>query len=92
VKRLLDLADDIEAHEDEASEIRRGIDHEGPNVIRALQDRGGWGACSLRQIGRESGLSPTYLSQAASGKAILSPGAFVKLVRLLNKSRKAVRG
>lgn len=83
MSRFTDLADDIEAHEDEAREIRRGIAHEGPRLITALQDRGGYGACSLRQIARESGLSPTYLSMALSGKVILSQRAFMELARLL---------
>jgi len=83
VSRFTDLAYDIQAHEDEAREIRKGIAHDGPRLITALQDRGGYGACSLRQIARESGLSPTYLSLALNGKAILSPGAYVKLARVL---------
>lgn len=87
MSRFTDLANDIEAHEDEAREIRKGIAHDGPRLITALQDRGGYGACSLRQIARESGLSPTYLSLALNGKAILSHGAFVKLARVLEGAK-----
>lgn len=87
MKRYTDLANDIESHEDEAKAIRMGIAHDGPGLITALQDRGGFGACSLRQIARESDLSPTYLSQCLNGKAILSHGAFVALARLLERSK-----
>jgi len=84
---FMELADDIEQHDDEARCIREGIAHEGPQLINRLLDRGGFGACSLRQVAREAELSPTYVSMALNGKAILSHDAFVRLARLLEEER-----
>lgn len=88
--RFRALADDIDSHEDEARAIRQGLAHDGPALIRALLDRGGFAACSLRQVAREAGLSPTYLSYAVNGRVILSGGAFLRLVRVL-ETGKAVK-
>ena len=80
--RYIDLAEDIEAHEDEARCIREGIANYGPQLIVALLDRGGFGACSLRQVAREAELSPTYVSMALHGKVILSHSAYLRLAKL----------
>lgn len=85
--RITDLADDIVQHDDESKAIRAGIAHLGPQLVTALRDVGGFGATSVRQIARESGLSPTYVSQIGSGKVIASPSAFVTLAKLLEKKR-----
>jgi AraC-like DNA-binding protein len=38
---------------------------------------------SLRKVATASGLSPTYLSRCHNGYAVLSPGAYLRLWRLL---------
>lgn len=40
---------------------------------------------SLRELARRSDLSPTYLSQIANGKVVVSPGAYVRLAMLTTK-------
>lgn len=91
--RYLDLAADIESHEDEGRAIRQGIAHLGPQLVTALRDIGGFGATSVRQIAREADLSPTYVSHVGSRKCIASPAAFVRLARVLeNKQAASKRG
>lgn len=85
MRRFYELAADIEEHEDEARAIRAGLWEMGPKLVTALRDIGGFGATSVRQIARESGLSPTYVSHVGSGKCIPSPHAFVKLADLLRR-------
>lgn len=53
----------------------------GPMVMDELmKDR------SLREIGRKTELSPTYLSRVKNGVVVISPGAYLKLMQLLNYS------
>jgi AraC-like DNA-binding protein len=66
----------VQKHLDEAQSIREGLAHEGPQLVRRICSRPG---CSLRKLAKQSGLSPTYLSQIENRKAICSPGAFVTL-------------
>lgn len=83
--RIESLRIDIEGHIEDANQIRKELWHIGPGLITKMRDRGGFGATSIRQIARESGLSPTYISQCANGKAILSPAAFVTLATMLKE-------
>jgi hypothetical protein len=73
----------IKDHLDEAEVIREGLCHEGPGLILALQDRGGWGNHSLRSVARETGVSAGYLSKVMNGREILSPERFLKLASYL---------
>lgn len=60
--------------------VRRILSSSGSKVIKK--------ACrkmSLRELGRRTGLSPTYLSQVATKKAIISPEAFLKVQREVNE-------
>lgn len=59
---------------DEELVIREGLWYEGPLLIERLTAHK-----SLRQLARETGFSPTYLSQVSSGKVILNERAFVRL-------------
>jgi len=62
--------------------VREGLWHEGPRVVDTLMRR-----TSLRDVGRRSGLSPTYLSQVLHSKTIVSPAAFVALSQLERESK-----
>jgi len=77
------FADKIREYLADKEIIREGLWHEGPALIRALQDRGGFGACSVRQIARESGYSATYLCRVARGQLIMAPRCYVKLAEML---------
>lgn len=55
--------------------VRQSLKSKGPLVVKQ--------ACatkSLRELSRRAGLSPTYLSRVATGQAVISPGAFLKVV------------
>jgi len=62
--------------------VREGLWHEGPALVDALMRR--W---SLREAGRRSGLSPTYLSQVLHSNVIISTSAFVRLAQLELRTR-----
>ena len=66
---------------DEGAIINEGLSICGPQLIAKLT-RG----ISLRELARQTGLSPTYLSLVANAKVTISPGSFVKL-SLLDKRR-----
>jgi hypothetical protein len=95
----LALAERLKEHLDEAEILRRGLAHEGPKVIRQLQmpvamarlhsNAIGRYCMSLREIGRRSELSPTYLSMVLNGQKIISFRAYLKLVGELNNRRVA---
>lgn len=78
------LAERVREHLAEADVLREGMAHEGPHLIQRLQDSEGWGCTSLRSIARRSGLSPAYLSMVVNGKQIISLGAYLRLIDLLN--------
>jgi len=73
----------INEHLAEADALHEGVAHEAPALIEALQDVGGFGARSLRDVARRAELSPTYLSNVASRKSTCSFGAFIRLLDLL---------
>ena len=62
---------------DEGNVIQEGLSCKGPELIAELTR-----TISLRELARRSGLSPTYLSQVANGKVVVSPGAYVRLAGL----------
>lgn len=84
--KYTELSEMIKEHWDEGQALRAGIAHHGPSLIRKLLDRRD--GMSLRALARESGFSPTYLSQALNNRVILSEWAYVNLAGLL---REAVR-
>lgn len=47
---------------------------DGPRLIEAATQK-----ISLRELGRRTGLSSTYLSLAKTGKTVLSHAAFLKI-------------
>lgn len=60
-----------------------GLGFVGPRLLAALtMDK------SLRQVARLSQLSPTYLSQVASGKIVISAGAYLLLMETFEKVKK----
>lgn len=64
---------------DEGEVVRAGLAYEGPRLIRRLTRD-----ISLRKVARRTGLSATYLSLVANGRAVISPKAFLKLAKRLN--------
>lgn len=67
---------------EESGDIREGLDHYGHRLVESM--------CvgrTLRQLARDSGLSPTYLSQVNNERVIISPHAFARLWRLRRQSR-----
>jgi hypothetical protein len=65
----------LREHLAERQNLREDMAFEGPRIIRNLYDAG----MSLREIGRQSGLSATYLSLVANRKAVISFGAYLRL-------------
>lgn len=59
--------------------VRRILATNGSKVIRKACD-----SVSLRELGRRTGLSPTYLSQVATKKIVISPEAFLKVHKVIN--------
>lgn len=72
-----DLAERVERMLDEEIIVREGLAYEGRGILDALTI-----TLSLREIGRRTGVSPTYLSMVHHGKSIISPGAYLKLDEL----------
>ena len=72
------FAERIQAHIDEGKSICEGLSHEGPAIIRRLQDRGS-GKLSLRTLAVAAKLSPTYLSKILAGTQVISKGAYMRL-------------
>ena len=70
----MNLIDRVKAYRDEGFDIQRALETEGKLLVAKMN-------CiySLREIGRRSGLSATYLSLVLNGKATISPGAFLRL-------------
>jgi len=64
----------------EGNVIQAGLSCKGPELIAELTR-----TISLRELARRSDLSPTYLSQVANGKVVISPGAYVRLSELEGK-------
>jgi len=83
-----DFVQRIRDHRDEAEIIQQGLAHEGPEIIRRLMrwPETAYGP-SMSEVARRAGLSKTYLSRVLNGRQIISPGAFLKLHRLLRKGR-----
>jgi len=73
------FAERIQAHIDEGKSICEGLSHEGPAIIRRLQDRGVFGKLSLRTLAVAAKLSPTYLSKVLAGTQVISKGAYMHL-------------
>lgn len=82
------FAERIQDHLDEANIIREGLWHEGPSLIRALQDEGNWGKNSLRKVARLTGYSPTYLSRIMHRKMIMSSRMYIKMSKALEDGLK----
>jgi len=81
----------VSDHIDEGKVIQEGLWHEGPTLIRALQDLGGFGKNSLRKVARMTSYSPTYLSRIMHGKMIMSPRMYIKLSDALREGLKRDR-
>ena len=62
---------------DEGQVIQEGLSIKGPDLIAQITRR-----ISLRELARRTGFSPTYLSQVANAKVVISPGAFVKILTM----------
>jgi len=73
------LAERIREHQHEGAAIRQQLWKEAPRLVSCLTSTVG----SLRGLARESGLSATYLSQVLNEKRIISQGAYLRLVQLL---------
>jgi len=71
------IAQRITNHIDEADVIRGLLTLEAPLLIRRITRPAG--SVSLRELARMTGLSPTYLSEVATGKKLISHGAYLKL-------------
>lgn len=68
------LVERIKRHRKEKQEIARELVNAGKARVKELcRTR------SLRQVGRETGLSPTYLSMVRSGLVPISQGAYLLL-------------
>jgi len=59
--------------------VRRILSTSGSKVIKKACN-----SISLRELGRRTGLSPTYLSQVATKKIVISPEAFLKVQGVVN--------
>lgn len=73
----MEFADRVSDMLDEQIIVREGLAYEGPRLVEYLCRNQ-----SLRQLSRESGLSPTYLSQVRNARTIISPEAYVSLAQL----------
>lgn len=74
------LARSLEHLEQLKENAMSGLEHVGPRLIATLTlDR------SLRQVAKASGLSPTYLSQVATQKQVISAGAYLMLIEVHRK-------
>ena len=60
--------------------VRRVLSTSGSRIIRQV-----CGRISLRELSRRTGLSPTYLSQVATKKTVISPEAFLKVQGVVNE-------
>lgn len=60
--------------------VRRILATNGSKVIKKACDN-----ISLRELARKTGLSPTYLSQVATKKIVISPEAFLKVQGVVNE-------
>lgn len=61
----------------ERGAVARLLRREGPQLVeRLISD---WG--SLRKAAAKSGYSPAYLSQVVNGKSVLSPSAYLDLLK-----------
>ena len=75
----MSFASRLEDHMDEELILREGLASEGPKIVRKLLRQH-----SFRSLAGKVELSPTYLSQVNQRKVIISPGAYLKLVRFDN--------
>lgn len=73
----LTLANQIEALQKQWKRAKLALANEGLAVLRTLLKQ-----YTLREIGRRTELSPTYLSQVKNGRQVISPDAFVKLAKI----------
>ena len=74
------LAEAIRDYLEGREEIAGALSAEGPRLLaRLLKTR------SLREIGRLTNLSPTYLSNVKNRKVNISPGAYLTLSELESK-------
>ena len=58
----------------DGEKVRRLLASEGSKTVKAVCE-----SISLRELGRRTGYSATYLSQVATGKTVISPVAFLKV-------------
>ena len=77
---LHETADDVRHFLDEKSRVMGLIESQSAELIETVESY-----ISLREIGRRTGLSPTYLSQCRNGVNALSPGAFIKVAYVLRR-------
>jgi len=68
------LADRIEAWQAEGVAIKASLPVAGCELLRRLLERYG-----TRELAREAGVSPGYISGVHAGKIVISPGAYVVL-------------
>lgn len=78
------LKREIRAHQRKEKNLAASLAHVGPDLIRQLC--GPSSPHSLRAVARWTGLSPTYLSLVQRRKAVISQGAFVLLVEMMEES------
>ena len=79
-----EFAKRVRAHFDEAQIIHMGLSATGGDLIRRLLNQDGWPRSgrprrTLRGLGKDVGLSPTYLSRVINRHEIISAGAYLRL-------------
>ena len=80
----------VREHLDERKAIADALKVQGPVVVDRLLNLGTW-ATSLRQLARDTDISPTYLSRIHREQLDISPGLFLVLSDLLQKRTGIIR-
>ena len=78
------LVSRIRDYLDERKAIADALKVQGPVVVERLLNLNTW-ETSLRQLARDTDVSPTYLSRIHRGQLDVSPGLFLVLSDLLRK-------
>lgn len=80
-----DLATRLEWLDAEDDALREGLAHEGPRLVHTLQDMGGFGSTSLRELSKAIGYSATMLSRCMNGKERFTAKLYLALHALYQK-------
>lgn len=80
-----DLATRLEWLDAEDDALREGLAHEGPGLVHRLQDMGGFGSTSLRELSKAVGYSATMLSRCMNGKERFTAKLYLALHALYQK-------